>query len=181
MISVDKPLWHSLGQASEQSDRLRNSESSDLETELPLHLGFDFVRTTFDKAGNRLGDELSCQPVEFSNTVGSKRLHDAWTVINAHPEWTDDQDLEAARKFGMRYGAEQKAELLRTLPLKELGSIYGPLQVTDAEFKVTSGLKEPETSFALLYWFITAKRVGTPKTLQIMVEPFHGKIIGISQ
>jgi len=118
--------------------------------------------------------------LNFSNTRGSKQIHEAWDAINAHPEWTDEQDLEAARKMGMRFGPEKKADLLRILPLKELSHIYGPLQITQATFKV-AGLKEPETSFADLHWFITAKRLGSQKILQIMVEPFHGQIIAISQ
>jgi len=103
-------------------------------------------------------------------------------IVNAHPEWTDEQDLEAARKLGMRFGPEKKAELLRILPLKELSSVYGPLQITEAEFRVT-GKKEPESSFADLHWYVTAKHVGAPQKLQlqILVEPFHGKIVAITE
>lgn len=178
VISVDKTTSASPGQTENLGSTF--ADASDLG--LPLHLGFDFVRTIFDKAGNRVGTELSCQPVDFMNEVGSKQIHDAWTVINAHPEWTDEQDLDAARKLGMRFGPEHKADLFRTLPLKELSSIYGPLQIASARFTVT-GLKEPETSFALLHWLITAKIISNPQKppMQIMVEPFQGKVINISQ
>jgi hypothetical protein len=151
-----------------------------LEVELPLHLQFDFVRTVSDKAGNTVGRELTCQPWEFSNTFGGKQLHEAWDIINAHPEWTDEQDLEAARKLDMRFGPEKKADLLRMLPLKELSGIYGPLQTTVANFK-TASLKEPGASFADLHWYVRAKRVSSEKSLAIMVEPFHGRIISITE
>lgn len=177
VVAVDKPAARSSGQTSEPSDNELGDVSK---PELPLYLQFDFVRTVFDKVGNRIGTELTCQPWEFSNTVGSKQLHEAWDVINAHPEWTDEQDLKAARKVGMRFGPEKKADLLRMLPLKELSSIYGPLRVTKASLKIAS-LKEPGASFADLHWYITAKRVGSKKTLAIMVEPFHGRIISISE
>jgi hypothetical protein len=62
----------------------------------------------------------------------------------------DEQDLEAARKLGMRFGPEKKADLLRILPVKELSSVYGPLQITEASFTVAS-LKEPGASFADLH------------------------------
>ncbi len=88
--------------------------------------------------------------------------------------------MEAARKLGMRFGPDKKTELLRMLPLKRLSSIYGLLQITKASFRV-AGLKEPETSFADLHWFITAKDIGTARGMQIIVEPFHGKIIAISE
>jgi hypothetical protein len=80
----------------------------------------------------------------------------------------------------MRFGPDQKADLLRIFPLQGLSSIYGPLQITEAGFRIT-GLKEPESSFADLHWYITAKRVASQKTLQIMVKPFHGRIIAISE
>jgi len=128
VIAVDKSVRRSLGQTGEPSDSKLGNANSAHEVELPLHLEFEFVRTIFDKAGNRVGTELTCQPSEFSNAVGSKQLHEAWDVINAHPEWMEEQDLEAARKLGMRFGPEKKADLLRILPVKELSSIYGPLQ-----------------------------------------------------
>ncbi|MFZ0731304.1 MAG: hypothetical protein WAM79_03155 [Candidatus Sulfotelmatobacter sp.] len=181
VIAVDKPISHSPARASEPSDsNLPDAQDSALAAELPLHLEFDFVGTSFDKGGSRVGTELTCQPWEFLNQFGSKQIHEAWKVINAHPGWTDEQDLEAARNLGMRFGPEKKADLLRILPLKELSSIYGPLQITEAKFKV-AGLKEAETSFADLHWFITAKRVGGQKPLQLMIDPFYGKIIGISE
>ena len=80
----------------------------------------------------------------------------------------------------MHFGPEKKSDLLRLLPLKELSAIYGPLQITRAEFTVT-GAKEPATDFALLHWLITAKSARTQKALQLMAEPFQGKVIGISQ
>jgi hypothetical protein len=55
--------------------------------------------------------------------------------------------------------------------LEGLSSIYGPIQITEASFRIT-GLKEPESSFADLQWYITAKRVASQKILQIMA-PDH--------
>jgi hypothetical protein len=57
---------------------------------------------------------------------------------------------------------------------------FGPIQITEASFRIT-GLKQPESSFADLHWYITAKRMASQKTLQIMVEPFHGRIIAMSE
>ena len=75
VISVDKAIWHPLEQTSEYSDKALADAS---EPELPLHLQFDFVRTNFDKAGNRLATELTCQPWEFSNAGVNKQIHEAW-------------------------------------------------------------------------------------------------------
>jgi hypothetical protein len=181
VIAVDKPGWRPPTETSGHSESpSRDAQNSSLEVDLPLYLEFNFVRTIVDNAGKVVGTELSCQPSKFSNTVGGKQIHEAAEAINAHPEWTDAQDVEAAEKLGMRFGPDKKTDLLQVLPLKGLSSVYGPLQITEAKFRI-AGLKEPESYFADLHWFVTAKRVGTQKTLQIMVEPFQGKIIGITE
>jgi hypothetical protein len=174
-ITLDRPLWRPPQQTGDSPEnKPQFSDGKNREPELPLHLQFNFVRGGVPKR------ELSCVPLNFSNADLGQQIHEAWNIINAHPEWTDEQDLEAAIKLGMRFGPDKKADLLRVFPLKELSSIYGPIQITEASFRV-AGPKEPETSFADLHWLITAKRAGTEKTLQIMVEPFHWKIISISQ
>jgi hypothetical protein len=61
-LSVDKAIWRSPEQAREHSDRALGDASG---PELPVHLQFDFVRTVFDKTGNRLGTEVTCQPWEL--------------------------------------------------------------------------------------------------------------------
>ena len=182
LIAIEKPQWHPLQQnEAQRNSGEESSGNSDIETELPLYLQFGFIRgASLGKNGAVLGREVSCQPFDFSNTRGSKKIHEAWDAINAHPEWTDEQDLDAARKLGMRFGPEKKDELLLSLPLKEISSVYGPIQITEAKFRI-AGLKEPGSSFADLHWFINAKRVGTKRTIQLVVEPFHGKIIGLSE
>jgi hypothetical protein len=180
LIAVDKPQWHPPGETTERLDGAPRSQSGSIEIEFPLYFEFSFAVSIVGKTGDVVGTQLSCRPAKFINHKASKQILDAAGVINAHPEWTDAQDLEAARKLGMRFGPEKKADLLRMLPLKELSSIYGPLQITEASFRV-AGMKERESSFADLHWFITAKLVGSQKTLQIMVEPFHGKIVAISE
>lgn len=145
LIAIDMHQWHPPGEVIHQNGGEPQGPVSGADSiEFPLYLKFGFIKApVLAKTGTVVGRELSCQPVEFINQVGSKQMHEAWAVINVHP-------------------------------------IYGPLQITASEFTVT-GMKEPETSFALLHWLITAERVATQKTLQLMVEPFHGKIIGISQ
>ena len=118
----------------------------------------------FDKTGNRLGTEVTCQPWE------SKQIHEAWDLINSYPEWTDEQDLEAARKLGMRFGPDKKADLLRIFPLQGLSSIYGPLQITEASFRIT-GLKEPESSFADRGR--VSDQASRPDSTERVVERFH--------
>lgn len=183
LIAVDKPQWHPPAETSEQPDSAPElSRNGGIEIELPLYLQFTFVRSAIGgKAGTVVGRELSCWPLDFINQKASKQIHEAAEVINANPEWTDEQDLEAARKFGLRFGPDKKADLLRILPLQGLSSIYGPLEVTEAGFR-TATPKEPGSYFTDLHWYVTAKRLNAPqKKVQITVEPFHGKITALSQ
>ncbi|MGH9529381.1 MAG: hypothetical protein ACRD2S_05610 [Terriglobales bacterium] len=54
-------------------------------------------------------------------------LEKVWSAIDPHPEWSDEEELKVARKLGLRYGPQDKAAILRKLPLKELARFYGPL------------------------------------------------------
>jgi hypothetical protein len=179
-LAVDKPESHQPGEPSERFDGTPRSQNGNLEIELPVYLEFVFTSLIVGKTGDVVGTELSCWPVKFINNKVSKQSHGAAEVINAHPEWTDKEDLEAATKLGMQFGPDKKIDLLRILPLMALSSIYGPLQITEADFR-TAGLKQPGSYFADLHWYVTATRVDTSQKLQIMVEPFHGKIVAISK
>jgi hypothetical protein len=116
------------------------------------------------------------------NNKMSKQTEEARTVLNAHPEWTDAEELEEATKLGMRFGSDKKAAVLKLIPWKELSTFYGPLQILGAKFSIYgSSEKRAGGTFAELRWYIYAKKVGTRRQLQITVDPFAGKIDGVSE
>jgi hypothetical protein len=175
-LAIDKNVGPTAAGSKPRSDNTPQLLPGEADgSELPLYLDFDFAEGTGTAAIH-----VVCRPLKFINNKSSKQIQDARKVIDSHPEWTDEQDLDAATKLGMRFGPKRKNDVLQLIPLKELMAFYGPLRIQKAFFSVT-GTKQPGSSFADLTWFITVDRVGTEKTLQIMVEPFHGKIIAISQ
>ena len=90
--------------------------------------------------------------------------------------------LKAARIHGLRYGPEKKADVLRLIPLKALATFYGPLRVKSAKFEIYGNtIKCEGCDFADLRWYIKAEVVGTPRKLQIVIEPFEGKIVNLSE
>ncbi len=102
-------------------------------------------------------------------------------AINGHPGWSVTQDLEAAVTLGLRYGPERKADLVRRIPLKELSEFYGQLAIKSATFVlIGKSPKKPGSSFADLHWYVYANKVGTTRTLLILVEPFFGKVVAIN-
>jgi len=175
-IEIDRPRWLSAINRGIEPDSVPPSAGTGSdELELPSYLDFDFAEGT-----GTAEIHVVCRPLKFINNKSSKQIQGAREVIDSHPEWTDEQDLDAATKLGMRFGPTKKNDVLQLIPLKELSAFYGPLRIQKAFFSITY-TKQPRSNFADLTWFITVDRVGTQKTLQIMVEPFRGKIVAISE
>jgi hypothetical protein len=102
--------------------------------------------------------------------------------MQSHPEWSAEEEeaLSAVKKAGLRFGPSDKQKVLQGLPLKALAEIYGPLQIQHAEFDLMQEHeKDAEWWFTELGWDISAKVVGTSRTLQITVDPFTGRIFAL--
>ena len=175
LITVDKPQWRPSkgdgeGTTGSQIISLRSGD-----IELPMYLHFEFI----DAKG---GAALLCRPVVFRNDKMGDMMKKARDTINAHPEWTDSQEVEASTKLGMKFGPDKKDALLKLLPLRQLSVFYGPLRIKKATFSVTgNSIKAPGASFADLSWSIQVERTGSPRgDLTIFVEPFGGRIVGIT-
>lgn len=173
-IRINDPVWRPTVNGKLQPNPEQSPQRSDDAVQLPFDLHFDFVRP--DVAARVLG----CQPANFTSTAGYTQMEKVWSAINPHPEWSDAEELVAARKLGLRYGPEDKSAILKKIPLKELAKFYGPLRMKSAEFKMNGGGKCPGCSFADPRWYITASGSGTTHGLLIVVEPFFGKITSIS-
>jgi len=120
--------------------------------------------------------------MQFMLNRPNKMQEEARAEINAHPEWTDVEALEAAKRRGLRFGPSNKQAVLNLIPLKELSTFFGPLRIKRTQFTITSEHeKDAEYSFASLSWYITAEEVGTTHALLIFVEPFGGHIVGLSE
>lgn len=176
-ISIDRPQWHRYNGNQQLNEPefvpLQSVEKGPLE--LPLYLEFSFIVTkgTPDR-------EILCHPIKFIDHTSNKQMHQAEDLIDSHPEWSDAQDIQAAVKFGMRFGPDKKAQLLRLIPLSGLSAFYGPLRIAKAEFSIT-GEKAPNSSFANPYWEVTLQEVGSNRTLLMGVDPFNGRIISVGE
>jgi hypothetical protein len=175
-ITIDRPLLRNPKEADESDRRATNAPEKSGDLELPLHLSVDFF------VWRPSGHDIVCRPVHFLNNSTSKMLEAAEAAINAHPEWGDAEALAAARQHGLRFGPHEKAALLKLLPLKGLSPFFGTLRVKQADFTVTSEHeKQASYRFAALRWDITAEEVGSLRTLNIVVEPFGARIVGLAE
>lgn len=100
--------------------------------------------------------------------------------LDKHPEWPDARVVEALKGAGAKFGPDDKAELLRALPLKELEPCTGRLEIGSAEFRVRFPV-EGEQPKANLTWRVVAKAYspdGRYETDCIMLfEPFEGALM----
>jgi hypothetical protein len=189
LIAVDKPKWHPpANEAAHTDSGSQSSPTPGDDIELPLYFNFSFIdfesvqRNVGKDLGGDLGRDLVCRPLQFRNDAMTNRMKEVRALINAHPEWSDAKELEAATEHGLRFGPDKKNAVLGQTPLKELAAFYGPLKIKGAEFDIHgNGDKCAGCSFADLHWSIDAEEVGTGRTLQITIEPFNGKIDGISE
>jgi hypothetical protein len=143
---------------------------------LPLTLYFSFIKL-HPHALRRL---LACHPVEFTSDVAHEQMRRAQQAIEPHPEWSDAQELEEARKLGLRYGPEDKKSVLRLIPLTELTKFYGPLEIENAQFFMNGGGKCAGCSFVLPRWEVKVSGRRDVRWLSITIEPFFGRITNLS-
>jgi hypothetical protein len=119
--------------------------------------------------------------LEFTSDVGHTQREKVSAVLKPHPEWSDAEELSAARKLGLRYGPEEKSAILEKLPLQQLAEFYSKLRIKSAEFSMNGGMKCAGCSFVYPRWDVTLSKVGKPGGIDIVVEPFFGKITHIGE
>jgi hypothetical protein len=167
MITVAKDSWLLFGKPAPETDEYFSEKG----LELPFHLRFDFIAPPLNFP--------DCLP-DFLKDHPSNERYDAEQLMQSHPEWTGEEGLAAARKAGLRFGPNEKQKLLQGLPLKALGEVYGPLRIERVEFSLMQHHeKDAEWWFTELEWDISAKVVGTNRTLQMTVDPFTGRIFAL--
>lgn len=148
MITVAKDSWLVFGKPDSKTEEYFSEKG----LELPFHLRFDFMSYS--------QHTTQCLP-DFLNDGSSDERQKAAELMQSHPDWTAEEALAAARKAGLRFGPSDQVKLLRQLPVKELGEIYGPLRIQRVEFAL---MQEHEKDagwwFTELDWDISAKVQG---------------------
>jgi hypothetical protein len=171
-ITIDRPQSYPQRKAGGQPHVSQQPMGTELD--LPVYLNFSFI-----DMGSAQGDVV-CRPVQFMDSHNN-RLAAVRDVINAHPDWTDAQVLATAKEQGIRFGPDNKAIMLRLVPLHELGAFYGSLRIEKVVYNLYDGQKCAGCAFADLSWYIEAAETGTLRRLRMSVEPFEGKITSITE
>jgi hypothetical protein len=175
-LRFDKPTWHPPGETNEKLDAMLTETMGKGGIVLPFYLYFSFIEMRQPVLPRR----LACRPVNFTSDAGHEQMRKAQEAIESHPEWSDAQELEEARKLGLRYGPEDKDAVLRLISIKELSQFYGPLKIKSAVFFMNGGGKCAGCSFVLPRWEVKASATRDVRWLSITIEPFFGRITSLS-
>jgi hypothetical protein len=110
----------------------------------------------------------------------SNRLDEFKKQVDVHPEWTDALVVSALKAAGARFGPDDRAAFLRTLPLRALEPLTGPLELISAEFVVRlDSLGDNDRPALSLMWHVDTRwhsRDGRYEANYFMTfEPFDGR------
>jgi hypothetical protein len=175
-LRFETPTWQPPGETNEKLDAVLNETMEKGGVTLPFYLYFSFIELHPPILPRR----LACHPVEFSSDAGERQMRKVQETLDPHPDWSNAQELEEARKLGLRYGPEDKEAVLRLIPLKELRKFYGPLKVTSADFSMNGGRKCSGCSFTDPTWRVSLSATHAVRWLSITIEPFFGRITNLS-
>jgi hypothetical protein len=106
--------------------------------------------------------------------------------IVEHPDWTEEQDIEAVRKSEARFGPDRKTEFLARLPVQAIFEFTGcRLVPKSAEFHAARLEGEAGHSYALAEWRVTGNRLSPGgkrnDTCVARFEPFDGKLLALDR
>jgi hypothetical protein len=128
-----------------------------------------------------LGEGKGLRLLWVSGPFVDGRLGKLKKDLDKHPEWPDARVVEALKGAGAKFGPDDKAELMRALPLKELEPCTGRLEIVSAEFRVRLGPVEGEKPKANLTWRVLAKAYSPDGRYEtdcsMTLEPFDGALM----
>jgi hypothetical protein len=104
--------------------------------------------------------------------------------IIAHPEWKEEQMIDALRRAHPRFGPDNKQEFLRTVPLDVIFKFTGcRLEMDTVVFHAARQEARLDPPIAGVDWSIAGTRQsGNGKDSCVArFEPFDGKLIGIDR
>jgi hypothetical protein len=111
----------------------------------------------------------------------TSRLDKLKKEVDKHPDWPDARVVEALKSAGAKFGPDDRAEFVRTLPLKELEPLTGRLEVVSAEFRVRFTPAEGNRPGSDLRWSVEAKWHSPDGRHEadclLILEPFEGALM----
>ena len=157
----------------EEESGAQTSDKSDNEDSLDLNnIQFNFFSLP------TLSNDRTCPPVSLQILSTNNQIQSAEKLAIEHPEWSDEELVSALKHRGMRFGPRDKTALMKNIPLEELKTYYGPLQIEQVRFSLLNDeqRKVVGTNFMELRWFVDLKELRSKRHLGIQLDAFTGRI-----
>jgi len=104
--------------------------------------------------------------------------------IAKHPEWSQEQRIDALKHANPKFGPENKQELLRIIPLDAIRNFTGcSLQLTTAALSAWRYETPPDSPTAGVAWRISGRYLNAPRNhnfCSAAFEPFDGRLLSIT-
>jgi hypothetical protein len=114
--------------------------------------------------------------------IHSEKINALKKLVQANPQWTNEQAVDVLKQQGARFGPDDKEEFLNSLPLEKAEKFLGKLKLVSAEFYPIPDERDEHTSVRF-DWHVEAEATfpdGTKGTYNLSFEPFEGKLLMIS-
>jgi hypothetical protein len=115
------------------------------------------------------------------NADESEKLN---SLVNAHPEWSDVQVLEALTQAGAEFGPTAKDRFVKALPMAGLELLLGNFRVVSVNFTIRDAeqLKQHLASSMLLWEadLETEKPSRGHRKYHALFEPFRGRLVSLT-
>jgi hypothetical protein len=116
--------------------------------------------------------------------VGRDELEKLNSLVDAHPEWSDVQVLEALTKAGAEFAPAAKDRFIQALPMAGLELLLGKFRVVSMNFSIRDEeqLKQHLASSMLLWEadLETEKPSRGHRKYYALFEPFRGRLVSLT-
>jgi len=116
--------------------------------------------------------------------VSGDELEKLNSLVDAHPEWSDVQVLEALTQAGAEFGPIAKDRFVKALPMAGLELLLGKFRVGSVNFSIRDAeqLKQHLASSTLLWEadLETEKPSRGHRKYYALFEPFRGRLVSLT-
>lgn len=114
--------------------------------------------------------QVQCFGAEVSDLKHRKLAE----LVDSHPEWTDEQAIQALKEAGAIFGPDAKDLVQKNLPFERLEPIVGKIRLNSLYFQTRNGADPPQ---AMMSWYadFTAKKAGKETSYYVAIEPFSAR------
>lgn len=125
-----------------------------------------------------------------SLTVSGPIVYDAQNsklrdLVDSHPEWNQEQIMDALKSAGVSYGPDNREKLISALPRSALRTILGDFHIVSAEFLIRDEAQMREhLPSAQLHWLVKMEandQNGAKVRYFLLLEPFEGRMIQLGK